>query len=437
MNGKSPTDRADRVHKGQPADGSGTAVPEQTHNLSERMASISDIVDAVAGGASSWRTLREVEPHMCGGRPRYVTGNAAVTFFVRHDGCEKVLKCYTRTNPHLQAIYGKRFLPRELHVFDMTGRQENIDCLLTQRIEGTTLDRAICTTPAHGLRALADAFDAMAVDLLRQERAHGDLKPENIMVTPDGGMQAIDWDSAFLPQLAGNPAPETGTAAYQHPGRTRELFDKHIDDYSIAMLSVLLHASAADPVTVEHYRTYREFALQPRDIARGERRELDRLTELFASRGMALQYRLARMLASPVPQLAGLGALMAFTRREDSTAGNGPAAPHDVAADPTADEKNGLWGCRAGAKWIIPPLYDRAFDPSDGVMLAGLGDYNHYLSLDGRTLKSFGRGDRVKPFRNGRACVRWADGTETTIEAADLIAAHRIGRPDIETKITT
>ena len=87
----------------------------------------------------------------------------------------------------------------------------------------------------------------MAVGLLDREYAHGDLKPENIIVTPDGDMRAIDWDAAFTPELAGNPAPETGTAAYQHPLRTNELFDKHIDDYSIAMLSTMLHAAASTP----------------------------------------------------------------------------------------------------------------------------------------------------------------------------------------------
>ncbi len=385
------------------------------------MVCISDIVDAVADRTASWRTLRGVEPHMHGGRPQYVTGNAAVTFFVRHDGHEKVLKCYTRENPNLRAIYGEQFLPQELCAVDMTGRPHRIDCLLTKRIDGPTLDCAIYDAAPCELQALADAFDAMATELLGQERAHGDLKPENIIVAPDGTMRAIDWDSAFVPQLAGNTAPETGTAAYQHPGRTRELFDKHIDDYSIAMLSVLLHASAIDGATIDHYRRYREFALRPRDIARGDRRELERLTDLFAAHGMALQYRLARMLASPVPQLPGLGGMMEFARTRMRDAYRRPCAACGTRS--SAEEHGGLWGCQTDGEWTVPPLYDWAFDPSEGTMLAGLGSYSHFLSTDGRVLISFGRDEKVKPFRNGHSCVRCADGSTRTIGPEELAAA--------------
>lgn len=375
------------------------------------MISIADIVDTLASECPSWRTLSDVHPHIRDGRPVYVTGNAAVTFFVRHEGCEKILKCYTRDNPHLAAIYGDAFLPRELKVFNLMNRSDFVNCLLTDRIEGVTLDRAICNASPDGLAALAGAFDRMAVGLLAREYAHGDLKPENIIVTPDGDMRAIDWDAAFTPEFAGDPAPETGTAAYQHPLRTNELFDKHIDDYSIALLSVMLHAAAVDPATAEHYRLNHEFAINPRDIASGKRGELDRVTDLFAARGMAVQYRLARMLLSPIPQLFDLERVMGFTLSIDDG---------QVTETAAAEVRNGLWGCRTGARWSIPPLYDAAFDPSDGIILATLGGYNHFLSLDGRTLRSFGRGDVVKPFRNGRASVRLTDGTCLTITTDSL-----------------
>lgn len=152
------------------------------------MISIADIVDTLANDFPSWRTLSDVRPHLRDGRPIYVTGNAAVTFFVRHKGREKILKCYTRDNPHLATIYGDAFRPRELRVFNMMNRSDFVDCLLTDRIEGITLDRAVCTATSDGLAALADAFDRMAVGLLDREYAHGDLKPENIIVTPDGDM---------------------------------------------------------------------------------------------------------------------------------------------------------------------------------------------------------------------------------------------------------
>ncbi len=376
------------------------------------MISTVDIVDALSNEQPLWRTLRDVRPHIVDGMPTFVTGNAAVTFFVTHEGREKILKCYTRNNPHLAAIYGDSFLPRELTVFDMIGQSQSADCLLTDRIEGVTLDTALREAASDELAALADAFDRMAAELLGKEYAHGDLKPENIIVTPEGGMRAIDWDAAFIPELAGNAAPETGTAAYQHPARTNALYDKHIDDYSIAMISVMLHAAAIDRTTAEHFRVHREFAITPRGIARGELNEWSRLTDLFASLGMAVQYRLARMLRSPIPQLFDLKYVMDFAVGR----GNSATAP-DAAI---SDERNGLWGCRAGETWTVPPLYDMTFEPSDGVVLASLGGYNHFLSIDGRILRKFGRGDIVKPFRNGRAAVRRPDSTRFTVTVDDL-----------------
>ena len=366
------------------------------------------IVNTLANINPQWRTLSDVQPHRVDGRLRYVTGNAAVTFFVIHEGREKILKRYTRDNPHLEAIYGKSFLPEELTAFDMTGRSQSVNCLLTDRIDGVTLDTALCNAAPDGIAALADSFDRMAVRLLASEYAHGDLKPENIIVTPDGDMRAIDWDAAFVPELAGSLAIETGTAAYQHPLRTNRMFDKHIDDYSIALISTMLHAAAVDPATAEHFRLHHEFGVSPRDIARGERDELTRLTDLFASRGMALQYRLARMLLSPMPRLFDLERIMNFAAGRDDNSAIG-------SNEPASDEQNCLWGCRAGDRWIVPPLYDTAFEPSEGTILVSLGGYNHFLSLDGRTLRSFGLGDKAKPFRNGLASIRRTDGTCQTI----------------------
>ncbi|MBO5276038.1 MAG: protein kinase, partial [Alistipes sp.] len=147
------------------------------------MLSIADIVNAVAFPFSVWRTLHGILPEMCDGRPAYVAGNAAVSFRVQYRGERKMLKCYIRTNENLRAIYGEAFRPQELCVVDIVGRHRWVDCLLMDYVEGRTLDEAICLASTEKERlALADSFDRMACELLAQERAHGDLKPENIIV---------------------------------------------------------------------------------------------------------------------------------------------------------------------------------------------------------------------------------------------------------------
>lgn len=379
------------------------------------MTTIANIVDALAAPYTVWRTLRGIEPTFHDNRPLYVAGNAAVTFRVKHDGMDKILKCYTRTNNHLTAIYGDEFHPRELCIIDIVGRKVWIDCLLTPYIEGITLDEALCSADGEQeLIAIASSFDAFAKRLLLSERAHGDLKPENLIYTPSGEIVAIDWDAAFLPSFAGELSPEIGTAAYQHPLRTTELYDKHIDDYSIAFISVLLHSAAIDDTTITHYRRYHEPLLSPRDIMRGRASELERISELFAQRGMAREYRLAQMLRSAQPRLFNLQSIFSPTLTSSANSAEDAASPY-------LDVANGYWGCRNESRWLIEPMFDNGYEPSDGVMLAELGGYYHFVSLEGKVVKNFPLGTRVKPMRDGTTTAYYPNGVQEHIKAEDLL----------------
>ena len=386
------------------------------------MITIADIIDTLSNNHILWRTLRHVEIPLTGGRPRYAVGNAAVGLRIRCDGRDAWLKCYTRPNDNLPAVYGTAFHPQELCVFGMGGRRQWVDCLVCDYVAGQALDTLLCSMDAHkAVSVAADAFDRAALGLLRSERAHGDLKPENMILTPAGEVEFIDWDAAYVPALAGRAAPETGTAAYQHPQRTTQMYNTHIDDYSIALLSVMLHAAALDPAVTERYRSMREFPLHPRRIAAGYCEEMERTADLFASRGMAPQYRLTRMLSSPTPYLFDLEPVMEAACRYQKDAAATAAATSEATEEmPELDQRDGLWGYRTGSQWIIPPLYDWGFDPTEGVMLVGLGGYSHFILRDGSLAATFGRGCTVKPPRNGRTVVRRADGTCRTLEMSSV-----------------
>ena len=379
------------------------------------MTTIANIVDALAAPYTVWRTLRGIEPTFHDNRPLYVAGNAAVTFRVKHDGMDKILKCYTRTNNHLMAIYGDEFHPRELCIIDIVGRKVWIDCLLTPYIEGITLDEALCSADGEQeLIAIASSFDAFAKRLLLSERAHGDLKPENLILTPTGEIRAIDWDAAFLPSFAGEASPEIGTAAYQHPQRTTDLYDKHIDDYSIAFLSVYLHAAAIDSTTIEYFRKYHEPMLSPKDIIRGKVSELERICDLFAQRGMAREYRLAQMLRSTSARLFNLRPTLLPEITHSADTSSEDNAPY-------LDVANGYWGCRDNCRWLIEPLFDNGYEPTYGVMLTELGGYSHFVDLEGNVVKSFPMGTRVKPMRDGATTAYYPNGEQEYIKAEDLL----------------
>ena len=361
------------------------------------MISIANIVSAVANPYTPWRTLGGIDVVYNGDMPLYFTGNASVIFTVFWQGQKKVLKCYTRRNPYLKAIYGKRFLAGELCVSDIMGRRHWVDCLLSDYIEGVTLHEKLCQSLTHTeLSAIATAFDLMACNLLEQEFAHGDLKPENIIVCPDGQMKAIDWDAAFVPALSGNKAQETGTTAYQHPLRNMELYDKHIDDYSIAYLSTILHAYAANPDMAKFYQQNHHPQQHPRDIYRTRLNYkhissasttpdwLDTILDMFAARGMARQYHVARMLRDSAPQLFSLRRI--FTPLDTIPATN----------DMEANVWHGLWGYSNDKGWVIEPLFDECYDPRDGVLQVRLGQYKHLLKYNGEIITTTAASTKIK-----------------------------------------
>lgn len=373
------------------------------------MISIADIVDAVANPYTPWRSLRAVEVVSIDDRPKYITGNASVIFTLIVQGQKKILKCYTRHNPHLKSIYGDKFLPAELCVSNIMGRRYWVDCLLVDYIEGITLHEKLCQplTPEE-LQNLATAFDKMAGELLEKEHAHGDIKPENIIVCPDGTMKAIDWDAAFVPTLSGNKALEIGTAAYQHPMRSVELYDKHIDDYSIAYLSTMLHAYAVVPDMAEYYRQHHQPQQHPRDIyhtrliynylrntsgkANDKADWLAQVIDMFASRCMARQYHVARMLRDNTPQLFSLKRIfnpIEFLSTYD-------------ASQMEANVWHGLWGYSNAKGWIIEPLFDECYDPKEGVLQVRLAEYKHLLRSNGEVFATAPASTKIK-IRHGVA----------------------------------
>ena len=381
------------------------------------MTTIANIVDAIRNPFCVWRTLRGVEPLCSNGEPRYVVGNAAVTFFIKHNGKPKILKCYTRTHKNLEAIYGNNFHQRELCIADLTGRKIWIDCLLLPLIEGESLDSLLRKTSSPQILArVAAAFDKMALELLNSEHAHGDLKPENIIISPDyNTATAIDWDAAYLPQFEGERSNEIGTAAYQHPARTMDIFDKHIDDYSIAAISTLLHAASIDPRIAEHYSAHFEPPFSPKLLTRGRTEKLTPILDAFASRAMAQQYHIAKMLTSPLPRLFRLQTILQYGAKIPTF-----PSPQELANAQT-DQCEGLWGYRTEEQWIITPLFESAFEPTEGIILVELGRYKHFLSLDSRLLASFDGESIVKPFRDGKTIVRKPDGSLQTIYSNEIL----------------
>jgi hypothetical protein len=103
----------------------------------------------------------------------------------------------------------------------------------------------------NALRALAAAFREMVGGLHAARISHGDLQDENIIVqpTPAGPtLKLIDYDSLFVPSLAGFADQIIGVSHYQHPRRSAlRVACEHVDYFSECVIYLSLLAYAESP----------------------------------------------------------------------------------------------------------------------------------------------------------------------------------------------
>lgn len=80
---------------------------------------------------------------------------------------------------------------------------------------------------------LAESFRTMVGELHKAHFAHGDLQHGNIMVKNDGSIMLVDYDSMYVPALAGSTDEIKGLAGYQHPARWKSrILAENVDYFS-------------------------------------------------------------------------------------------------------------------------------------------------------------------------------------------------------------
>ena len=142
-----------------------------------------------------------------------------------------------------------RYLDKEIFVESQSTNDEEFPVVLMDWVEGETLDRYIQShlDEPNALRLLAFQFSRLASWLLSQPFAHGDLKPDNILVRSDGTLTLVDYDGMFVPAMEGTAARELGSPDFRHPLRTAERFNEHIDDFPLAVILLSLKALSLSP----------------------------------------------------------------------------------------------------------------------------------------------------------------------------------------------
>lgn len=271
--------------------------------------SIISYINAICDCAGLWRTLEDIRPckDECG-RPIFIAGGSTIIFKVIHNGRLSKLKCFTRPKKNLDKIYKESFYPQELLVGVNMSQAKYIDVVLEEWVEGISLEEAIIkNSQSTDFHLLAQLFDKMAIELLCQPWAHGDLKPSNIIIN-NNKLTLIDFDSLYHPAFSSKTTDEWGTKYYQHPLRGNS-HAKFIDDYPIALISTALQALALDSSLAKRYPIEDMLLISPYDAIENRDAALAEIEELFQIHNKPIQEQIALLLhfhSPSIPQLKRL-----------------------------------------------------------------------------------------------------------------------------------
>ena len=247
---------------------------------------ISEYIEAIKAAEDNFEKLKNRRPVLDeDGNPAFSSGNFAVVFKMKDEQTGKMhaVKCFLKEQEGRIEAYRQiaeeleyvsstfltpiKYLDKELFVDSSNSEDSEFPVLLMDWVEGQTLDKYIREhiDDQYELSLLAYQFSRLAMWLMPQPFAHGDLKPDNILVKEDGTLVLVDYDGMYVPTMKGQKARELGSPDFRHPSRTEDVFDEHIDDFSLVSILLSLKAISLQPDLLKQYGASDRLLFSERD----------------------------------------------------------------------------------------------------------------------------------------------------------------------------
>ena len=234
---------------------------------------ISEYVKAIQDAGDNLEQLAHLTPVLDDhGEPYRSSGAFAVVFKMldKSTGKYYALKCFTEEqqgraeayrqiadeldlldSPYITSV---KYMEKELFVYCQC-EEDEFPVLLMDWVDGETMEAYIAANYRNqsAMLMLSYRFGKMAAWLRTQSFSHGNIKPDNIIVRPDGSLTLVDYDGMFVSSMKGSKSPTIGTKDFSHPLRTMDDFDETIDDFSLASIALSLKAISMNSTLLDTY----------------------------------------------------------------------------------------------------------------------------------------------------------------------------------------
>ena len=315
---------------------------------------ISEYVKAIQDAGDNLEELAHLIPVLDDhGEPYRSSGAFAVVFKMQDKSTGKyyALKCFTeeqqgRADAYRQIadeldlldspyITSVKYMEKELFV-DSQCEEDEFPVLLMDWVDGETMEAYIAANYRNqsAMLMLSYRFGKMAAWLRTQSFSHGDIKPDNIIVRPDGSLTLVDYDGMFVPSMKGRQSPTIGTRDFCHPLRTVDDFDETIDDFSLASIALSLKAISMKSTLLDTYGASDRLLFSENDYRNpSNSKVISALQELMCDKDFCTLYSLF-MLALARKELSACSFRLFIGEKPNIT----PVTNEDLSTETTEEE---------------------------------------------------------------------------------------------------
>ena len=328
---------------------------------------ISEYVKAIQDAGDNLDKLAYLTPVLDDhGEPYRSSGAFAVVFKMQDKSSGKyyALKCFTeeqegRADAYRQIadeldlldspyITSVKYMEKELFV-DSQCEEDEFPVLLMDWVDGETMEAYIAANYHNqsAISLLCYRFGKMAAWLRTQSFSHGDIKPDNIIVRPDGSLTLVDYDGMFVPSMKGSQSPTIGTKDFSHPLRTVDDFDETIDDFSLASIALSLKAISMKSTLLDIYGASDRLLFSENDYRNPSKSKvISALQELLCDKDFCTLYSLF-MLALARKELSACSFRLFIGEKPNIT----PVMNEDLSTEKTKEELNEAFVDEWGVKY--------------------------------------------------------------------------------------